>query len=163
MREAYLLNCVRRFDVKGKKYISTPYKIYFEDIGLRNARLNFRQMEATHLMENIIYNELRYRGFNVDVGEVIVVSRDKGSKSERCRYEIDFLANLGSRRYYIQSAYDIRDQEKLEQEIRPFKYTGDSFKKIVLVEKPMVPRYDDNGILFMGILDFLTDPNSLER
>lgn len=163
MREAYLLNCVRRFDVKGKKYISTPYKIYFEDIGLRNARLNFRQMEATHLMENIIYNELRYRGFNVDVGEVIVVSRDKDRKSERRRYEIDFLANLGSRRYYIQSAYDIPDQEKLEQEISPFKYTGDSFKKIVLVEKPIVPRYDDHGILFMGILDFLTDPNSLER
>ena len=130
-----MLTRVKRYNVKGRKYIGTPYKIYFEDIGLRNARLNFRQIEGTHIMENIIYNELRYRGYQVDVGMVESRERDADGKETRTQLEIDFIATLGSKKYYIQSAYAIPDQAKYEQETASFDKTMDSFKKIVVVEK----------------------------
>ncbi len=162
LSEAYLIQIARRYDVKGKKYISTPYKIYFEDIGIRNARLNFRQHEPSHIMENIIYNELKIRGYNVDVGIVEVREKSEEKKDIRRQLEIDFVANLGSKRFYIQSAYSIPDQEKAAQEVRPFLNTKDSFKKILLVEKTTKPHYDDNGILIMGVKEFLLDKNSLD-
>ena len=135
--EAFILNRVKRYDVKGRKYIGTPYKIYFEDIGLRNARLNFRQIEETHIMENIIYTELRFRGFQVDVGSVDFREKDNNGKEIRVQSEIDFIASLGSRKYYIQSAYAIPDNTKYEQETMSFKRVLDSFKKIIIVDKSM--------------------------
>ncbi len=158
--EAYMINVAKRYDVKGKRYINTPYKIYFEDVGLRNARLNFRQYEPSHLMENIIYNELRLRGYNVDVG-VVELRTKENSKDIRKMLEIDFIANLGSKRFYIQSSYEIPDKDKMIQEERPFLNTKDSFKKILLVNSSIKPRYDENGILIMGVKEFLLDPNSL--
>ena len=159
--DAFLLRRVNRYDVKGRKYIGTPYKIYFEDIGLRNARLLFRQVEETHIMENIIYNELRFRGFQVDVGTVESREKDENGKEVRVRREIDFIATLGSKKYYIQSAYALSNNEKYEQEIMPFKNTKDSFKKIIIVERSMKPRYDENGYLIMGVKEFLLDENSM--
>ena len=159
--DAFMLSRVKRYDVKGRKYIGTPYKIYFEDVGLRNARLSFRQIEETHIMENIIYNELRFRGYQVDVGTVETRERDTAGKEVRVRREIDFIASSGSRKYYIQSAYMIPDKEKYEQETLSFRRTMDSFKKIIIVEKSMKPRYDENGYLMMGIKEFLLDGNSL--
>lgn len=161
MEDAFILSRVNRYDVKGKKYIGTPYKIYFEDIGLRNAQLDFRQVESTHIMENIIYNELRYRGYNVDVGVVEIRENNKG-RIERKQLEIDFVANLGGKRYYIQSAYDIPDEEKMKQETKPFDKTNDSFKKIIIVEKNIKPRRNEKGYLIMGIKEFLLNPDSLE-
>lgn len=158
--DVFMLMRVKRYNVKGRKYIGTPYKIYFEDIGLRNAKLSFRQIEETHIMENIIYNELRYRGYQVDVG--IVETREMRGKEEiRVQREIDFIATLGSKKYYIQSAYVIPDEEKYKQETMSLKNTMDSFKKILIVEKSMKPRYDNNGFLMMGIKEFLLDANSL--
>ena len=145
--EAFILNRVKRYNVKGRKYIGTPYKIYFEDIGLRNARLAFRQIEETHIMENIIYNELRFRGYQVDVGTVESREKDADGKDVRVQREIDFIATLGSKKYYIQSAYAIPNKEKYEQETMSFERTMDSFKKIIIVEKSMKPRYDENGYL----------------
>lgn len=162
LRDSFLISKAERYDVKGKKYISTPYKLYFEDIGLRNARLNFRQIEETHLMENIIYNELRYRGYNVDVGVVEFREKTEEGKEVRKQVEIDFVANQGNKRYYIQSAYSIPDEEKWQQETRPFDKTNDSFKKIVIVEKSMKPRRDDKGYLMIGVKEFLLDSMSLE-
>lgn len=159
--EAFMLKRVKRYNVKGRKYIGTPYKIYFEDIGLRNARLSFRQIEGTHIMENIIYNELRYRGYQVDVGTVETREKDDSGKEIRVQREIDFIASLGSKKYYIQSAYAINEQEKYEQETKSFERTMDSFKKIIIVEKSMKPRYDENGYLIMGVKEFLLDENSL--
>lgn len=161
LKEAFLISVARRYDVKGKKYISTPYKIYFEDVGIRNARLNFRQHEPSHIMENIVYNELRMRGYNVDVGVVEVREKSEEKKDIRKQLEIDFVANKGSKRAYIQSAYDIPDSQKMRQEIRPFLNTKDSFKKILLVERTAKPRYDENGVLIMGVKEFLLDENSL--
>lgn len=161
MQQAFMLSKVNRYDVKGKKYISTPYKIYFEDVGLRNARLDFRQIEETHLMENIIYNELRYRGYNVDVGVVDARENVDGS-SERRQLEIDFVANQGNKRYYIQSAYDIPNEDKMKQETKSFDKTNDSFKKIIVVGKSMKPRRNEKGYLIIGVKEFLLDPNSLE-
>ena len=161
MQEAFMLSKVNRYDVKGKKYISTPYKIYFEDLGLRNARLDFRQIEETHLMENIIYNELRYRGYNVDVGVVDTRENVNGSR-ERRQLEIDFVANQGNKRYYIQSAYDIPDEDKMKQETKSFDKTNDSFKKIIVVGKSMKPRRNEKGYLLIGVKEFLLDPNSLD-
>ena len=161
MQQAFMLSKVNRYDVKGKKYISTPYKIYFEDVGLRNARLDFRQIEETHLMENIIYNELRYRGYNVDVGVVDTRENVDGS-SERRQLEIDFVANQGNKRYYIQSAYDIPNEDKMKQEIKSFDKTNDSFKKIIVVGKSMKPRRNEKGYLIIGVKEFLLDSNSLE-
>lgn len=159
--EAFMLTRVKRYNVKGRKYIGTPYKIYFEDVGLRNARLSFRQIEETHIMENIIYNELRYRGYQVDVGTVETREKDSTGKEIRVQREIDFIASLGSKKYYIQSAYAIPDQEKYKQETMPFEKTKDSFKKIIIVEKSMKPRYDENGYLMMGIKEFLLNTDSL--
>ena len=159
--EAFILGRVKRYNVKGRKYIGTPYKIYFEDIGLRNARLAFRQIEETHIMENIIYNELRFRGYQVDVGTVESREKDADGKEVRIQREIDFIATLGSKKYYIQSAYAIPNKEKYEQETMSFERTMDSFKKIIIVEKSMKPRYDENGYLMMGVKEFLLDANSL--
>ncbi len=159
--EAFILNRVKRYNVKGRKYIGTPYKIYFEDVGLRNARLSFRQIEETHIMENIIYNELRFRGYQVDVGTVESRERDSRGKEIRVQREIDFIATLGSKKYYIQSAYSISNKDKYEQETLSFKKTNDSFKRIIIVEKSMKPRYDENGYLMMGVKEFLLDENSL--
>ena len=160
--DAFILSRVKRFNIKGRKYIGTPYKIYFEDIGLRNARLNFRQTEGTHIMENIIYNELRFRGYQVDVGVVESREKNKDGKDVRVQREIDFIATLGSKKYYIQSAYVIPDREKYEQETVSFDKTADSFKKIIVVEKSMKPRCDDKGYVMMGIKEFLLDKDSLE-
>lgn len=159
--EAFILTRVKRYNVKGRKYIGTPYKIYFEDIGLRNARLAFSQIEGPHIMENIIYNELRFRGYQVDVGTVETRERAVGGKEVRFQREIDFIATLGSKKYYIQSAYAIPDKEKYEQETMSFKHTMDSFKKLIIVDRSMKPRYDENGYLMMGLKEFLLDPNSL--
>lgn len=161
LQEAFIIKKALRYDVKGKKYINTPYKVYFEDLGLRNARLNFRQTEPTHIIENIIFNELRYRGYNVDVG--VVESREyDGGKDIKKQLEIDFVANLGNKRYYIQSAYDIPTEEKRLQETRSFDKTGDSFKKIIIIERDIRPRRDDKGYLTIGIRQFLLDANSLD-
>ena len=162
MEDAFMLTRVKRYNVKGRKYIGTPYKIYFEDIGLRNARLNFRQIEGTHIMENIIYNELRYRGYQVDVGMVESRERDAEGKETRTQLEIDFIATLGSKKYYIQSAYAIPDQAKYEQETASFDKTMDSFKKIIVVEKSMKPRRDEKGYVMMGVKEFLLDKDCLE-
>lgn len=159
--DAFMLTRVKKYDVKGRKYIGTPYKIYFEDVGLRNARLSFRQIEGTHIMENIIYNELRFRGYRVDVGTVESREKDAEGKEIRVRREIDFIASLGNKKYYIQSAYAIPDQEKYEQETRSFERVMDSFKKIIIVEKSMRLRYDEKGYLMMGVKEFLLDTNSL--
>ncbi len=162
MEDAFMLSKVRRYNVKGRKYIGSPYKIYFEDIGLRNARLQFRQLEGTHIMENIIYNELRYRGYQVDVGVVESRERNAEGKELRVQREIDFIATLGSKKYYIQSAYAIPDQEKYLQEVASFDKTADSFKKIIVVEKSMKPRRDEKGYVMMGVKEFLLDKDSLE-
>lgn len=160
--ESFLISKSLRYDVKGKNYINTPFKLYFEDIGIRNARLGFRQVEPTHIMENIIYNELRYRGFNVDVG--VVESREtEAGEVIRKYYEVDFVANLGNQRYYIQSAYDIPSEDKWAQETKSFSKIGDSFKKIVIVRNNIISRYSENGYLIIGLLDFLLDENSLTR
>ncbi len=162
MEDAFMLTRVKRFNIKGRKYIGTPYKIYFEDIGLRNARLHFRQIEGTHIMENILYNELRYRGYQVDVGVVESRERNADGKEIRNPREIDFVATLGSKKYYIQSAYAIPDEAKYEQETIPFDKTADSFKKIIVVEKSMKPRRDEKGYVMMGVREFLLDKDSLD-
>lgn len=162
MAESFLISKAKRYDVKGKHYIDTPFKVYFEDIGLRNARLNFRQIEPSHIMENIIYNELRYRGYNVDVGVVEVREKNSEGREQRKQLEIDFIANQGSRRYYIQSAYEIPSKEKLDQETKSFDRANDSFKKIIIVERTMKPRRDDKGYVTMGVKEFLLNEKSLE-
>lgn len=156
LEDAFLISRVKRYDVKGRKYINSPLKIYFEDTGLRNARLNFRQNEENHIMENIIYNELRIRGFNVDVG--IVEVSDKAKKKQ---LEIDFIATKGSEKFYVQSAFAMPTEDKEQQEIRPLKAVKDSFKKIVIVRDNIKIRRDENGITTMGIKNFLLDENSL--
>ena len=156
--DAFLINKVERYDVKGKKYISTPSKYYFADIGLRNARLNFRQQEENHLMENIIYNELVIRGYNVDVGVVEIRDKNKNRK----QLEVDFVCNLGSKRYYIQSALHIDDPEKTFQETRPLNSIGDSFKKIIVVKDDIKLWTNDDGIVIMGIQEFLLNKDSLD-
>ncbi len=161
MEEAFIVSKAKKYDVKGKKYINTPYKIYFEDVGLRNARLNFRQIEETHLMGNIIYNELRYRGYNVDVG-IIDIRENVNGSYERRQLEIDFVANQGNKRYYIQSAFDIPNEDKMKQETKSFDKTNDSFKKIIILGKSMRPRRTEKGYLLIGIKEFLLDPNSLD-
>lgn len=161
LEDAFLLEKSLRYDIKGKRYIDTPSKFYFEDLGLRNARINFRQIEETHLMENLIYNELRRREFSVDVGEVEIKEMNQEGKVERKRLEVDFVCNQGYRRYYIQSAFTISDDEKRETELRSLNRVGDSFKKIVIVGGSS-PHYQNNdGIIFMSLYDFLINPNSL--
>lgn len=162
LKDAFIINEVNRYDVKGRKYIGTPLKYYFEDVGLRNARLGFRQVEETHLMENIIYNELRVRGYQVDVGVVIKRSRTEEGVQEKKQLEIDFVANMGSKRYYIQSAFSLPDSEKRIQEKAPLISVKDSFKKIIIVKDVVKPFHDNDGILTMSIYDFLLDEHSLE-
>lgn len=162
LKDAFIVSEANRFDVKSRKYIGTPLKYYFEDVGLRNARLGFRQVEETHLMENIIYNELRVRGFQVDVGVVIKRNRTKEGVQEKKQLEIDFVANMGSKRYYIQSAYSLPDDEKRAREKASLIHVNDSFKKIMIVKDVIKPWYDDDGILIMGIYDFLLNENSLD-
>ena len=160
--DSFLVEKSQRYDIKGKKYIDTPYKYYFVDLGLRNARLNFRQLEKTHMMENIIYNELRVRGFNVDVGIVPLVIRDENGSQKRVSYEVDFVANKGNQRYYIQSAYRLDSDEKIAQEQNSLRNVDDSFKKIVIVGNPILVERDNNGITTMSVYDFLLKENSLE-
>ena len=161
--DSFLIESSQRFDIKGKSYIETPKKYYFSDLGLRNARINFRQFEQTHSMENVIYNELRMRGYKVDVGVVQVAERDEKGKVVRKQYEVDFVCNLGSTRYYIQSAFSLPDAAKREQEIRPYRKIDDSFKKIVVTKDIVPAQYDENGILTLNIYDFLLDPKSIEK
>ncbi len=153
--DAFMVYKAERYDVKGRKYIGSSLKYYFSDIGLRNARLNFRQQEENHIMENIIYNELCNRQFSVDVGVVEYCYKDENKKSKRAQLEIDFVANKGSKRYYIQSALTVGDEEKRRQEVRSLNRVGDSFKKIVVVKDNIIPWHDDKGILYIGIEQFL--------
>ena len=163
LEDSFLIESAQRYDIKGRSYIETPKKYYFSDMGLRNARINFRQFEQTHAMENIIYNELRMRGYRVDVGVVPITEKNENGQTVRKQLEVDFICNLGSMKYYIQSAFSIPDEEKRAQEIRPFKKIDDSFKKIVITKDIVAPYYDENGILTMNIYDFLMDEKSLEK
>ncbi|MBR4518133.1 MAG: ATP-binding protein, partial [Victivallales bacterium] len=159
---AFLLHRARRYDIKGRHYIDSPFKFYFEDIGLRNALLNFRQMEESHLMENIIYNELRLRGYSVDVGIVPVQAKQPDGKYSRARLEVDFVANQGSKRFYLQSAFRMYDDEKIEQENRPLRHIDDSFKKIVVAGDSGLLWRNNDGHVIMNIQDFLLNPDSLD-
>lgn len=161
--DSFLLESSMRYDIKGKSYIETPRKYYFSDIGLRNARINFRQIEQTHSMENVIYNELRMRGYNVDVGVVPISERTKDGKVIRKQLEVDFVCNLGSSRLYIQSAYSMPDEEKHIQEIRPFRKIDDSFKKIIITKDIVQPYYDEWGVLIVNIYDFLLVPDIITK
>lgn len=162
LKDSFLIDSAMRYDIKGKKYINTPSKYYFTDLGLRNARLNFRQVEETHAMENIIFNELKVRGYNVDVGVVVMNEVDKNGKKIRKQLEVDFVCNKGSKRFYIQSAYALPDKEKMEQEQRSLVNTGDGFKKIIITKDAVAPLYNDEGILVMSVYDFLLNPDSME-
>lgn len=162
LEDAFIISKAQRYNVKGRKYIGTPLKYYFEDIGLRNARLGFRQVEETHLMENIIYNELRYRGYSVDVGVVEKREMSENGKQIRKALEIDFVANLGSQRYYIQSALSMPTPEKQIQEKTSLINVADSFKKIIIVKDIVNVKRDENGIVTMSIYDFLLKENSLD-
>lgn len=161
--DSFLIESALRYDIKGKSYIETPKKYYFSDLGLRNARINFRQFEPTHSMENVIYNELKMRGYNVDVGVIATTEKNHEGKVVRKQLEVDFVCNLGSSRYYIQSAYSLPDETKRTQEIRPFRKIDDSFKKIVITKDFVHPYYDDYGILTVNIYDFLLDPEIIHR
>lgn len=161
LEDAFIISKAQRYNVKGRKYIGTPLKYYFEDIGLRNARLGFRQIEETHLMENIIYNELRYRGYSVDVGVVEKRETSEDGKQIRKALEIDFIANLGSKRYYIQSAFSMPTPEKETQEKASLLNVGDSFKKIIIVKDIVNVTRDENGITTMSVYDFLLNEDSL--
>lgn len=162
LEDAFVINKANRYNVKGRKYIGTPLKYYFEDVGIRNARLGFRQVEETHIMENVIYNELRSRGYAVDVGVVEKRGRNEEGKEERTYLEIDFIANLGSKRYYIQSAFSMPTEEKRIQEKASLINIGDSFKKIIIVKDVINVTRDEDGITTMSIYDFLLKENSLE-
>lgn len=162
LEDSFLVESADRYDIKGRSYIETPKKYYFSDLGLRNARINFRQFEQTHAMENAIYNELRMRGYSVDVGVITVSEKDSNGKSVRKQLEVDFVCNLGSKRYYIQSAYSLPDEEKRQQEIRPFRKIDDSFKKIVITKDIVPAYYDENGVLTINVYEFLLDLSSIE-
>lgn len=162
LSESYLLKRAIRYDIKGKKYINTLSKYYFSDIGLRNAILDMRQQEETHIMENVIYNELINRGYSVDVGMVEIRKPDKDGKWTRTQLEVDFIANLGSKKYYVQSALSIPDREKEIQESRSLTSIGDSFKKIIVVKDHIMPRRNEEGILTIGLFDFLLNADSLD-
>ena len=163
LEDAYMVERAQRFDIKGKDYIESPYKFYFSDIGVRNSRINFRQVEETHIMENIIYNELKTRGYLVDVG--IVEHKDKtddGTYKKR-QYEVDFIANLAGKRYYVQSALSLLDEGKLEQELRSLSLIMDSFGKIVITRDRIKPRHTENGILIINLFDFLLNADAIEQ
>lgn len=161
--DSFLIESAQRYDIKGKAYIETPKKYYFSDLGLRNARINFRQFEQTHSMENVIYNELRMRGYGVDVGVVPIAEKNAEGKVIRKQLEVDFVCNMGSLRYYIQSAFSLPDEAKRTQEIRPFRKIDDSFKKIIITKDIVSPHYDEYGILTVNVYDFLLDAKCLER
>ena len=161
--DSFLITAAHRYDIKGRKYIGSPMKYYFSDIGLRNARINFRQLEETHTMGNVIYNELLSRGYNVDVGVVTIQQRDAAGKMMRKQLEVDFVCNKGSKRYYIQSAYSMPTAEKMEQEQRSLVKIDDSFKKIIITKDTPTPTYNEAGILVMNVYDFLLNDNSLEQ
>lgn len=160
--DAFVVDKAVRYDIKGRKYIDTPQKYYFTDVGLRNARINFRQIEENHTMENIIFNELLSRDFNVDIGLVVVSQKDRNGKLIRKQFEVDFVCNKGSKRYYVQSAFAIPDTEKMQQESNSLLRIDDSFKKIIVVKDTPSPWYTENGILVIGIYDFLLNMNSLD-
>lgn len=161
MQDAFIIEKSIRFDIKGKKYIDTPSKYYFTDLGLRNARLNFRQTEFTHLLENAIYNELRLRGYSVDVGQIPIFTIREDGKRQRSTLEVDFVCNLGYKRCYIQSAYALPTEDKMKQEFNSLLRIKDSFKKIVIVGTPTPTYQNEKGILTMNIYDFLMNPDSL--
>ena len=169
MEEAFVISKARKYNIKGKKYISSPFKIYFEDIGVRNARLNFRQIEETHIMENIIYNELRYRGFLVDAGEISVNEKtdrvDANGKHiyEKKQLEVDFIATLGSKKIYVQSALSMDSEEKAKQEKRPLYNIDDSFKKIVITKNSLHQIQDEKGIIIIDLFDFLMQKDIVEK
>ena len=160
--DAFIISRATRYDIKGKKYIDSPQKYYFSDIGLRNARINFRQIEETHTMENVIYNELQSRDYNVDVGLVPVIQTSGTGTAKYKQLEVDFVCNKGSKRYYIQSAFAIPDEEKMRQESNSLLRINDSFKKIIVVKDAPAPQYTEDGILVMSIYDFLLDKGSLD-
>ena len=162
LNDAFVLEKSVRYDIKGKKYINTLSKYYFSDLGIRNALLGFRQQEESHIMENIIYNELRTRGYHVDVGMVEERTTDRNNKTIRKQYEVDFVANQGSKRYYIQSAFALPDEAKVRQETASLTRIDDSFKKIIVVKDDIMPKRDENGIVTIGIMDFLLRPDSLD-
>lgn len=161
LQDAFLVEKALRYDIKGKKYINTPAKYYFVDMGLRNARLSFRQQEYTHIMENVIYNELRLRGYSVDVGVVENVSRESGGEPARNKLEIDFVVNSGNKRYYIQSAYNIASEEKMKQEQASLLSINDAFRKIIIVNQPIMSGYNEQGILMLSLQDFLMEPEKV--
>jgi predicted AAA+ superfamily ATPase len=160
--DAYVVSRATRYDIKGKKYIDTPQKYYFSDVGIRNACINFRQLEENHTMENVIYNELIARNFNVDVGIITATGKDNDGKSVRKQLEVDFVCNKGSKRYYVQSAFSIPDREKMEQESNSLLRIDDSFKKIIVVKDLPAPTYTEDGILVISVYDFLLNSNSLD-
>jgi len=160
--DAFIISKAQRYDIKGKKYIGSPFKYYFADVGLRNARLNFRQVEPTHAMENILYNELIVRGFNVDVGVVERYSKNENGQNIVSLLEVDFVCNKGGQRYYVQSAFSIPDKEKMEQEQASLDRIDDSFKKVIVVQDNVAPWHNERGYLIINILDFLLNANSLD-
>lgn len=163
LENAFLVQKARRYDVKGRKYIGALAKYYFTDVGIRNCVLGFRQQEETHIMENVIYNELRHRGWEVDVGVVETWGKDVNGKKCRKPLEIDFVCNKGSGKIYIQSAFMIPDRAKMEQEQRPFSCLPDSFRRVMIVKDAAMPWYNEDGTLVVGLRDFLLDPSSLEK
>ncbi len=162
LEDAFLIEEAKRYDIKGKSYIGTPLKYYYTDMGLRNARINFRQIEVTHSMENVLYNELRMRGFHVDVGNLTMIESGKDKKAVKKQLEVDFICSKGSKKYYIQSAYLLETEEKTAQEIRPLLKINDSFKKIVITSNTPKPFYSEEGILMLNVYDFLLNPESLD-
>ncbi|MDD2594928.1 MAG: ATP-binding protein [Bacteroidales bacterium] len=162
LEDAFVISKAQRYDIKGRRYIGTPMKYYFADCGLRNAKLGFRQVEYTHLMENLIYNELKIRGFKVDVGSVTVIRQNENNNNYRAHLEVDFVCNNASTRYYVQSAYKLPDQEKIQQEKQSLVNLKDSFKKVIVVFDPIAPWHDEDGILYISLFDFLLKPNSLD-
>ena len=161
LQDAFVIEKSLRYDIKGKRYIDTPAKYYFSDLGLRNARINFRQYEETHLMENLIYNELRLRGMAVDVGVVVINTKDENGLSQRKQREVDFVCNQGSKRYYIQSVLRIASEEKREQELAGLNHIGDNFRKFVITESVISRYQDENGVTYMNLYEFLLNPDSL--
>ncbi|MDD3998119.1 MAG: ATP-binding protein [Sphaerochaetaceae bacterium] len=161
--DAFLVEKAQRYDIKGKKYIDTPFKYYFSDIGLRNAQIGFRQIEETHIMENVIYNELRIRGYNVDIGVVNTAELKSDGKKQKKQLEIDFVCNKASKRYYIQSAFALPDSKNTEQEQKSFLKINDSFKKVIITKDVPGPWYTEEGVLITGLFDFLLDKESLEK
>ena len=161
-QDSFLIENAKRFDIKGKKYIDTPSKYYFSDLGIRNAILNFSQMDYGHQLENVIYNELKVRGYNIDVGMVSVRKKEDSGKMSRINLEVDFICNLGNKRYYIQSAYNLHDEDKIKQEENSLKHISDSYKKIIITHEDIHPRRTESGITYMSVYDFLLNRNSLE-